>query len=74
MIAWLGQLNPFVMALMSGLLIFLQLGTAKVANAASISDALSGITTGIVILLLVGCEFFIRYTVNFRRTKKGGDR
>lgn len=73
MIAWLGQLNPFIMALMSSLVIFLELGTAKVANAAFISDALSGIATGIVILFLVGCEFFIRYSLKFRRSKKGGE-
>ncbi|MBE6763630.1 MAG: ABC transporter permease [Ruminococcaceae bacterium] len=72
MIAWLGQLNPFVMALMSALVIFLQLGTAKVANDAFISDALSGIAVGIVILMLVGCEFFIRYSVKIRRNRKEG--
>ncbi len=72
MIAWLGQLNPLVMALMSALVIFLQLGTAKVANAFFISDALADIACGIVILFLVGCEFFVRYSVKFRHAKKEG--
>jgi len=72
MIAWLGQLNPFVMVLMSALVIFLELGAAKVANTFFISDALAGIVSGIVILFLVGCEFFVRYSVKFRHTKKGG--
>ena len=27
---------------------------------------------GVVILCLVGCEFFVQYTVKFRHAKKGG--
>ena len=72
MISWLGQFNPFIMALMSGLVTFLQTGAAKVADSFRLNSAYADIVSGIVILFLVGCEFFIQYTVKFRHTKKGG--
>ena len=72
MISWLGQFNPFIMALMSGLVTFLQTGAAKVADSFFLNSAYADIVSGVVILFLVGCEFFIQYTVKFRHTKKGG--
>ena len=72
MISWLGQFNPFIMALMSGLVTFLQTGAAKVADTFRLNSAYADIVSGIVILCLVGCEFFVQYTVKFRRNKKGG--
>ncbi len=72
MISWLGQFNPFIMALMSALVTFLQTGAAKVADTFFLNSAYADIVSGIVILFLVGCEFFIQYTVKFRRAKKGG--
>lgn len=72
MISWLGQFNPFIMALMSGLVTFLQTGAAKVADSFFLNSAYADVVSGIVILFLVGCEFFIQYAVKFRRTKKGG--
>ena len=72
MISWLGQFNPFIMALMSGLVTFLQTGAAKVADSFFLNSAYADIVSGIVILFLVGCEFFIQYTVKFRHSKKGG--
>ena len=72
MISWLGQFNPFIMALMSGLVTFLQTGAAKVADSFFLNSAYADIVSGVVILFLVGCEFFIQYTVKFRHSKKGG--
>ena len=72
MISWLGQFNPFVMAGMSGLVTFLKTGAAKVADTFFLNSSYSDIVSGIVILFLVGCEFFIHYTVRFRHNKKGG--
>ena len=60
MISWLGQFNPFIMALMSGLVIFLQTGAAKVADSFFLNSAYADIASGVVILFLVGCEFFIK--------------
>ncbi len=70
MISWLGQFNPFVMAPMAALVTFLETGAAKVADSFFLNSSLADIISGIVILVLVGCEFFIQYTVKFRRTRK----
>ena len=72
MVSWLGQFNPFIMALMAGLVTFLQTGAAKVADSFFLNSSYADIVCGIVILFLVGCEFFVQYTIKFRRTKKGG--
>lgn len=72
MVAWLGKFNPFVMALMSSLIVFLKTGTAKVADHSFLNSSFSDISVGLVILLLVGCEFFIQYSIRFRRAKKEG--
>ncbi len=72
MISWLGQFNPFIMGLMSGLITFLQTGAAKVADSFFLNSSYADIVSGIIILFLVGCEFFIRYKVRFGRVKKEG--
>ena len=72
MISWLGQFNPFIMAAMAGLVTFLETGAAKVADTFFLNSSYADIVSGIVILFLVGCEFFIQYTVKFRHNKKGG--
>lgn len=70
MVSWLGQFNPFIMVIMSALVIFLNLGSAKVADTCGLNSSFADITVGIVILFVVGCEFFIRYSVKFRHSKK----
>jgi len=72
MISWLGQFNPFIMAGMAGLVTFLKTGAAKVADTFFLNSSYADIVSGVVILFLVGCEFFIHYTVRFRHSKKGG--
>ncbi len=70
MVSWLGQFNPLVMIIMSALVVFLNLGSAKVADSCYLNSSYADIAVGIVILLVVGCEFFIRYSIKFRSTKK----
>lgn len=70
MVSWLGQFNPFVMAIMSALIIFLQTGGGKVADSCFLNSSYADIICGIVILFVVGCEFFIRYSIKFRHSKK----
>ncbi|MBQ2896028.1 MAG: ABC transporter permease [Oscillospiraceae bacterium] len=72
MVSWLGQFNPFIMAVVSGLLVFVRDGAAKVADRAMLNSSYADIACGIVILFLVGCEFFIQYSIKFRVGKKGG--
>ena len=69
MVSWLGQFNPYIIALMSALVTFLKMGIGKVAEASFLDKSFADVASGIVILLLVSCEFFIRYSVKFRHTK-----
>lgn len=70
LISWLGQFNPFIMVIMTAIVIFLRLGVAKVADTALLNSSFSEIMVGIVILMLVSCEFFINYSIKLHRNKK----
>lgn len=72
MVSWLGQFNPLIMIIMSALVIFLNLGSAKVADSCRLNSSYADIVVGLVILIVVGCEFFIRYSIKFRNSKKEG--
>ena len=70
MVSWLGQFNPLIMVFMTGLICFLRLGAAKVADTCMLNASFADIVVGVVILCVVGCEFLIRYSVKFRHGKK----
>lgn len=70
LMSWLGQFNPFVMIVMTAVVVFLRIGVSKVADASLLNSSFSEIMVGIVILMLVGCEFFIHYSIKFRSKKK----
>lgn len=70
LMSWLGQFNPFIMVVMTAIVVFLRLGVAKVADTALLNSSFSEIMVGIVILMLVGCEFFIHYSVKFKHKKE----
>ena len=70
MVCWLGQFNPFIMVVMTAIIVFLRLGAGKVADTCFLNASFADIIVGIVILCVVGCEFFIRYSVKFRHHKK----
>ena len=72
MVSWLGQFNPFIIAGMAALVSFLQLGASGAADTYFLNSAYADVMVGVVVLCLVACEFFIRYTIKFRRHKKGG--
>lgn len=70
LMSWLGQFNPFIMVVMTAIVVFLRIGVAKVADTAFLNSSFSEIMIGIVILMLVGCEFFINYSIKFKHNKK----
>ncbi len=70
LMSWLGQFNPFIMVIMTAIVIFLRIGVAKVADTALLNSSFSEIIVGIVILMLVGCEFFIHYSIKFKHKKE----
>ena len=72
-VAWLSKFNPFIMILISLLLVFLSKGASQIASVYAINDYVSQIITGIILFFLLGSEFFINYRVVFRhKSAKGG--
>ncbi len=70
MVSWLGQFNPYIIAFMSGLVVFMQSGMRKVADSNELNGSFADIVLGIVILFLVGCEFFIKYSIKFHQPER----
>ena len=70
MMAWLGQCNPFITAVMTAIIVFLNIGAAKIADSCHLNSSFADIFVGVVILCVVGCEFFIRYSVKFHTQRK----
>lgn len=66
-VSWLGKFNPLYMILTSFLVIFLNRGTA---NLNLTNNAFPAIITGLVIFIIIGCEFFISYQIKIHRAKK----
>ena len=71
MVAWLAKFNPLIMILSSLLIAFLTRGMSQVQTDFGITnDAVSDIVVGIIYFVVIGCEFFIRYQLKFKKEKK----
>ena len=69
MVAWLAKFDPFVMIITSFLLVFLGRGANEIATSFSLNKAFGDILTGIILFFIIGCEFFINYKINFRKSE-----
>ncbi|MCD7770215.1 MAG: ABC transporter permease [Oscillospiraceae bacterium] len=69
-VAWMAKFNTFVMILIALLLVFLEKGATQIASQFNLNDYASNVVTGIILFFLLGSEFFINYTVRFRRREK----
>lgn len=67
LVSWLGKFNPLYMILTSFLVIFLQQGTSYMGDIYRLDTSMADIFIGIVLLFIIGCEFFIHYQINFRK-------
>ncbi len=67
MVSWLAKFNSFYMILTSFLIVFLQKGATEISTAFSLNESFSDIITGIIIFFIISSEFFIQYSVRFRR-------
>lgn len=65
-VAWMAKFNPFYMALISFLLVFLSRGASEIASTYGLNDFAVDIISGIILFFLLGCEFFIKYRLIFR--------
>ena len=70
MVSWLAKFNPLYMILTSALVIFLEKGAQQVSTDFRISSSISDIVTGIILLFIIGCEFFLQYRVVIRKNRK----
>lgn len=64
LVSWLAQFNPIAMAFTSSIVVFLANGTTKVMENYGIPNAfLAKVLTGVMFLVIIACEFFVRYRV-----------
>lgn len=73
MVSWLAKFNPFTMIVTSFLIVFLQRGAEQVSSDFRIPSAISDIITGIILLFIIGCEFFLQYKIVFTKNRKEND-
>ena len=71
-VCWLSQLNPFAMIVISLLLAILSKGASGLQTSLSIPASISDIITGVILLCMLGCEFFINYRLIFRHKEAAG--
>lgn len=69
-VAWMSKFNPIAMLVVSAFLVFMQQGSIQIASQYGLNENASDIITGILLFFMIGCEFFIHYKVEFRKSKK----
>ncbi len=70
MVSWLAKFNPIYMIFTSFLIVFLQKGATEISTQFELNDSFSEIITGIIIFFIIGCEFFINYSIKFRKKEE----
>ena len=70
-VAWLAQLNPFAILIVSFLFGVLEKGSSVVQSTFGLSTDCADVLQGIILFFILGCEFFIRYQFIFRNKKEG---
>ena len=67
-VVWLANFNPYFMILTTFMIVFLQRGSAELLMEIGVTnDSITSIITSIFIFFIIGCTFFSRYNVIFRR-------
>lgn len=71
MTAWLAKFNPLVLIGTSALITFISQGMGQVRKDFGFyNDAIANVVLGIIYFFIIGCEFFIRYQLVFRKKAK----
>ncbi len=71
-VAWLAQLNPFAMIVISLLFGILSKGASSMQTGMSVPSSVSDIIKGLLLFCLLGCEFFINYKLTLRKKEESG--
>ncbi len=72
-IAWLSQLNPIIISIVSAFFAILEKGSSNMQTAIGISAYAADVLQGIILFFVLGSEFFINYKITFgsSKSKKG---
>ncbi len=70
MVSWLAKFNPLTMVLTTFLIVFLKQGAGQVSTDFRIDNSISDIVTGIILLFIIGCEFFLQYKIVRQKSGK----
>ena len=70
MVSWLAKFNPLFMVMTTFLIIFLEQGAKQLTSDFGISSSVADISTGIILLFIIGCEFFLQYRIVLNRNRK----
>lgn len=70
-VAWLAQLNPFAVLIVSFLFSVLEKGSSVVQSTYNLSKDCADVLQGIILFFILGCEFFIRFKLTRTHSKKG---
>ena len=71
LVSWMAKFNPIIMVFVSALVVFLGDGGASATDALKIDSSVGEVLTAIIRFFIIGCEFFTRYKINFRKRQKG---
>jgi len=71
-VSWMAQFNPIIMIPVAFLIVFLSVGSKFATSAFKVDNSIGDILAAVVIFSIIACEFFTRYKVNFRKSKKEG--
>ncbi len=69
-VAWLSQLNSFAMIAVSMILAVIEKGANTLQTRLSVPASIADIITGILLFCMLSSEFFINYSLVFRRREK----
>ena len=70
MVSWLAKFNPLYMILSSLLIVFLGRGASQISTDFRMDTSIGDIITGIILLFIIGCEFFMNYKIHLRKKAK----
>ena len=70
MVSWMAKFNPIIMVFTSLLLVVLGRGASEISSTFGLNQSFSDILTGIILIFIIGSEFFITYQVSLRKSGK----
>jgi len=69
-VAWLSQMNPLAMVIVSAFIAILEKGSNRIQTTFAIPASAADVITGTLLFFMLGCEFFINYRIIFRHKEK----